>query len=54
MIPDDVADAVDVLLVHHLALGLADPLQDHLLGGLGGDAAEVVRGDVDRLDSLSS
>ena len=38
----DLADAVDVLVVHHLALGLADPLQDHLLGGLRGDAAEVV------------
>ena len=39
---DDVADAVLVLLEHHLALGLADPLQDDLLGGLRGDAAEVV------------
>src|SRR5918992_1047520 len=43
---DDLRDAVDVLLVHHLALGLADPLQDHLLGGLGGDASEVLGGDV--------
>jgi hypothetical protein len=40
---DDLADAVDVLVVHHLALGLADPLQDHLLRRLRGDAAEVVR-----------
>ena len=40
---DDLADAVDVLVVHHLALGLADPLQDHLLRGLRRDAAEVVR-----------
>ena len=39
---DDVADAVLVLLEHHLALGLADALQDDLLGGLRGDAAEVV------------
>ena len=39
---DDVADAILVLLEHHLALGLADPLQDHLLRGLRGDAAEVV------------
>ena len=39
----DLADAVDVLVVHHLALGLADALQDHLLRGLRGDAAEVVR-----------
>jgi hypothetical protein len=35
----DLGHAVDVLLVHHLALGLADPLQDDLLGGLRGDAA---------------
>src|SRR5436190_292792 len=40
---DDLGDAVDVLLVHHLALGLADPLGDDLLGGLRGDAAEVLR-----------
>ena len=40
---DDLGHAVDVLVVHHLALGLADPLQDDLLGGLRGDAAEVVR-----------
>jgi len=39
---DDFADAVDVLVVHHLALGLADALQDHLLRGLRGDPAEVV------------
>src|SRR5581483_7507978 len=39
---DDLADAVDVLLVHHLALRLADPLQDDLLRGLRGDAAEVL------------
>ena len=40
---DELADAVDVLVVHDVALGLADALQDHLLGGLRGDAAEVVR-----------
>src|SRR5947208_6678351 len=40
---DDLGDAVDVLLVHHLALGLADPLGDDLLGGLRRDAAEVLR-----------
>ena len=49
---DDLADAVDVLVVHHLALGLADPLQDHLLRRLGGDAAEVLGGDVGALDEL--
>src|SRR5918911_1564596 len=43
---DQLADAVLVLLEHHVALGLADALEDHLLGGLSGDAAEVVRGDV--------
>jgi hypothetical protein len=47
---DQLADAVAVLLEHHVALGLADPLQDHLLGGLRGDAAEVVRRDVADLD----
>ena len=49
---DDLADAVDVLVVHHLALGLADPLQDDLLRGLRGDAAEVVGRDVFALDLL--
>ena len=39
---DDLADAVDVLVVHHLALGLAKPLVDDLLRRLRGDAAEVV------------
>ena len=38
---DDVALAPGVLLVLHLALGLTDPLQDHLLRGLRGDATEV-------------
>jgi hypothetical protein len=48
----DLADAVDVLVVHHLALGFADPLQDDLLRGLRGDAAEVLRRDVLALDQL--
>ncbi len=43
---DQLADPVLVLVVHHLPLGLADPLQDHLLCGLGGDPAEVFGGDV--------
>ncbi len=47
---DQLADAVLVLVVHHLALGLADALQYDLLGRLGGDPAEVVGGDVARLD----
>ena len=47
---DELADAVDVLLVHEVALGLADALQDDLLGGHGGDAAEVVGRDLDALD----
>ena len=49
---DDLADAVDVLVVHHLALRLADPLQDDLLRGLRGDAAEVLRRDVLALDQV--
>ena len=49
---DDLAHAVDVLVVHHLALGLADPLQDHLLRRLRGDAAEVLGRDVLALDQL--
>ena len=40
---DDLALAVDVLLVHDRALGLADALLDDLLRGLRGDASEVVR-----------
>ncbi len=47
---DQLPDAVAVLLEHLLALGLADPLQDHLLGRLRGDPPEVVRGDVLDLD----
>ena len=40
---DDVADAVLVLLVLAVALGLAHLLHDHLLCGLGGDAAVFQR-----------
>ena len=47
---DDVADAVDVFVVHEVALGFADALQDDLLGRLGGDAAEVVGRDLVALD----
>ena len=47
---DELADAVDVLLVHEVALGFADALQDDLLRGLRGDASEVVGGDLDALD----
>ena len=50
---DQLADAVAVLLVHHVALGLADALQDHLLGGLRGDPAEVVGGDVALVDLVA-
>ena len=38
---DDLADAVLVLFVLAFTLGLAHLLHDHLLGRLGGDAAEV-------------
>ena len=47
---DQLADAVLVLLEHHVPLRLADPLQDHLLRGLGGDPPEVVGRDVAGLD----
>jgi hypothetical protein len=39
---DHLADAVDELVVDVLALGLADALVEHLLGRLGGDAAEAL------------
>ena len=38
---DDLVDPVLVLVVLALALGIAHLLDDHLLGGLGGDAPEV-------------
>ena len=47
---DQLADAVDVLLVHEVALGLTDALEDDLLGRHRGDAAEIVRRDLDALD----
>ena len=50
---DQLADAVLVLVEHHVPLGLADPLQDHLLGGLRGDAAEVLRRDVALVDLVA-
>ena len=48
----DVAHAVLILLEHHVALDLADALQNHLLGGLCGDAAEVLRRRVVRDDAV--
>src|SRR5262249_1018695 len=41
-----------VLVVHHHPLRLADPLQDHLLRRLRGDAAEVLGRDVLALDLI--
>ena len=49
---DDLADAIDVLVVHHPPLLLADALQDHLLRGLRGDAAEALRRDVFAADLI--
>src|SRR5262245_35592395 len=43
---DDLADAVDVLVVHHAPLLLADALEDDLLRRLRGDAPEALRGHV--------
>ena len=40
---DDLAGAVLELFILALALGVADLLEDHLLGGLGGDPAELDR-----------
>ena len=40
---DDLAGALLELLILALALGVADLLEDDLLGGLGGDAAELDR-----------
>jgi hypothetical protein len=50
---DDVALAPGVLLVLHVALDLADALEDDLLGRLRGDAAEVVRRVVPLADDLA-
>src|SRR5579862_4223819 len=41
----EVALHAGVFLEHGLALGLADLLDHHLLGALGGDTAEQLRGD---------
>ena len=41
---DDLSDAVLELFMLALALGVADLLEDHLLGGLRGDPAEFDRG----------
>ena len=49
---DDLADSVDVLVVHHPALFLADALEDDLLGRLRGDAAEAFRRHVLALDLI--
>ena len=38
---DDLAGAVLELVINHLLLHLADALHHRLLGGLGGDAAEI-------------
>src|SRR4029450_1179691 len=48
----DLGHAVDVLVVHDLALRLADALRDHLLRSLRGDASEVLGRDVLALDLL--
>ena len=50
---DQLADAVAVLLIHHVALGFADALQDHLFGGLGGDPPEVAGRHVALLDLVA-
>src|SRR3546814_421433 len=41
---DDLTGAVLELVILPLALGVADLLEDHLLGGLRGDATELDRG----------
>jgi hypothetical protein len=46
----ELALLVLVRVEHVLALGLADALDDHLLGGLRGDAAEAVLAELERLD----
>ena len=51
--PHQLAHAVLVLVEHHVALRLADALEDHLLRRLRGDAAEVLGGDVALLDLVA-
>jgi hypothetical protein len=46
----ELALLVLVRVEHVLALGLADALDDHLLGGLRGDAAEAVLAELQRVD----
>ena len=45
---------IGVTLIHHAPLGFPDALDDHLLGGLGGNAAEllVIHGDADLIARL--
>ena len=50
---DQLAHPVLVLVVHHVALRLADALEDHLLGGLRGDPAEVLGGHVTLVDLVA-
>ena len=47
---DELSHAILVVLVHHHPLCLADPLEDHLLGGLSCNPPEVVRCDIAGLD----
>ena len=49
---NDVPFPIAKLLVHHVPLGLADPLHDDLLRRLGGDPAEVLGGHLD-LDDVA-
>src|SRR5712691_6517654 len=44
---DDLALLVDEVGVDGITLGVADPLQDDLLGRLGGDTTELLRGQLD-------
>src|SRR3712207_8915648 len=50
---DDVALLAGVLAEGLLVLGVAQPLHDDLLGGAGGDPAEVGRGVVPLADDLA-
>ena len=50
---DDVPLAAGVLLVLEVPLDLADALEDHLLGRLGRDPTEVVRGVVQLADDIA-
>ena len=50
---DELALAVGELVEHGVALGLAEALQDDLLGGLGADPAEGVAVELLDLDELA-